>query len=90
MTPLVLSSFLLPLKPLENLSRAFPSNDIMSESVVIVLKAFDCATQVELSVSKEKGKGKYYAAPRSTYIFNHPVIQNSEIENADVRIRKIS
>ncbi len=40
----------------------------MSKSVVTVLKAFDCVTKVELSVSKEKGKGKYYAPPRSTYI----------------------
>jgi hypothetical protein len=56
MTSLVLRSFLLALKPLENLWRAFPSNDIMSKSVVTVLKAFDCATHVELSVSKEKGK----------------------------------
>lgn len=64
MNSLVLRYFLLPLKPLENLWRAFPSNDIMSKSVVTVLKAFDCATQSS-SVSKEKGKA-------STTLFQGP------------------
>lgn len=65
MNSLVLRYFLLPLKPLENLWRAFPSNDIMSKSVVTVLKAFDCATQSSCLSLRKKAKA-------STTLFQGP------------------